>query len=174
MESMGGSITARSSVGAGSRFTVDLAAAEGPLEHARRLTIEPPARAGKGNRSLVYIEDNLSNLKLVEYILGSRPDVTLHAAMQGRIGLDIIREHHPDLVLLDLDLPDVPGLEVLHLLQEDPQTRSIPVVVISADATAGQIERLLAAGAAGYLTKPLDVKEFLHVLDHSLSESESA
>jgi CheY-like chemotaxis protein len=88
--------------------------------------------------------------------------------MQGQIGLDLARERTPDLILVDLHLPDIPGDEVLRRLQADARTRGIPVVVISADATPGQAERLRAAGAYAYLTKPFDVERFLEVLDTSL------
>jgi CheY-like chemotaxis protein len=89
--------------------------------------------------------------------------------MQGRLGLDLAREHRPDLILLDLHLPDMTGAEVLDLLGEDPATSDIPVVIISADATPGQIQRLLSAGALEYLTKPLDVRRFLDVVDTTLN-----
>jgi CheY-like chemotaxis protein len=85
--------------------------------------------------------------------------------MQGSIGLDLARQHAPDLILLDLNLPDLPGREVLARLQGSAVTRDIPVIVLSADATVSQIERLRSAGARAYLTKPLDVGEFLHTLD---------
>ncbi|MGQ0549629.1 MAG: response regulator [Armatimonadota bacterium] len=122
---------------------------------------------------VLYIEDNLSNLALVRRILVRRPEVRLIEAMQGRAGLDLIRERHPDLILLDLHLPDVHGSEVLRLVKEDPNTRGIPVVVISADATKSQIEQLIAAGARDYLTKPLDVKKLLLLLDETLKDREA-
>ena len=116
---------------------------------------------------VLYIEDNPSNLRLV------RADPRAPArdrlpAMQGRLGLELARQHRPDLVLLDLHLPDMPGDEVLAALQADPRTRRIPVVILSADATHGRIERLLAAGARAYLTKPIDVARLLATLDSFL------
>ena len=98
----------------------------------------------------------------------------LFTATQGRQGLDLAREHHPHLILLDLHLPDVPGNEVLRRLRGDPETREIPVVVISTDATPGQIRRLLAAGAQAYLTKPLNVKKLLALLERSSAGANSA
>ncbi len=115
--------------------------------------------------TILYIEDNRSNLELVQRVLARRPEVTLLVATQGRPGLEIARTQGPDLILLDMHLPDMTGEEVLRHLRETPQTREVPVVVISADAIPAQIERLLAAGAHAYLTKPLDVKQFLSVLD---------
>jgi CheY-like chemotaxis protein len=90
-------------------------------------------------------------------------------AMQGRVGLELARQHSPDLVLLDLHLPDMPGWQVLAQLKADQLTRDIPVVVISADATSPQIKRLLSAGARAYLTKPLDIAEFFRVIEDALT-----
>jgi len=88
--------------------------------------------------------------------------------MQGSLGLDLARKHRPDLILLDLHLPDLRGHEVLARLRKDELTRDIPVVVISADATTRQIQRLLAAGARNYLTKPLDIGQFFRVIDETM------
>jgi len=118
--------------------------------------------------TILYIEDNLSNLELVRRVLNRRPGIRLIDAMQGRLGVDLAREHHPDLILLDLHLPDISGTEVLRQVREDPRTNGIPVIVISADATPGQIERLLTDGALAYLTKPLEVKKLLTLLDQTL------
>ena len=92
-------------------------------------------------------------------------------AMQGGLGLDLAREHRPDVILLDVNLPDIPGQEVLAQLRADPRTSDIPILVITADATATQMQRMLASGARAYLTKPLDVKRFLSVLDDGLSQA---
>jgi len=89
--------------------------------------------------------------------------------MQGSLGLDLARQHRPDLVLLDLGLPDLPGEEVLRLLREDPRTQDIPVVVVSADATPTRTRKLMAAGAMTYLTKPIDVRRFLALMDETLT-----
>jgi CheY-like chemotaxis protein len=118
-------------------------------------------------RTIVYIEDNLSNLKLVERLLDRLPNVRLIPAMQGNLGIELVRQHHPDLILLDLHLPDLHGREVLEQLKHDPTTATIPVIVLSADATPTQLERLLAAGAAGYLTKPIDVQSLLNTVRSS-------
>jgi CheY-like chemotaxis protein len=94
--------------------------------------------------------------------------VRLLTAMQGSLGLELAREHRPDLILLDMHLPDLMGDEVLRRLQAEPRTRAIPVVVLSADAVPAHIARTRAAGAAAYLTKPLDVKQFLATLEEIL------
>ena len=88
--------------------------------------------------------------------------------MQGRLGLDLARQHRPDLILLDVHLPDISGEQVLRELRADPELGRTPVVVLSADATPGQVQRLLAAGARAYLTKPLDVRRLLTILDETL------
>ena len=172
VEAMGGVLTAESTVGKGSAFTVELPLTEPPVQRLDRETREAELHAEgeaqaatKGRRSVVYVEDNLSNLHLVERILERRPDVRLVPALQGRIGLDLATQHQPDLVLLDLHLPDMSGEDVLRQLKGHPNTASIPVVAMSADATAGRVSRLLEAGAVDYLTKPIDVTRFLAVID---------
>jgi CheY-like chemotaxis protein len=101
--------------------------------------------------------------------LAQRPAVRLIPAMQGRLGLELARQHRPVLVLLDLNLADISGEEVLHMLRDDPATARIPVAIISADAMPRQTQRLLAAGATAYLTKPIDVRQLLDLVDSSLA-----
>ncbi len=171
-ELMAGQIGVESRLGEGSTFWVQLPQAESPIDELQRAEqgLEVPAEWGGSPRKVLYIEDNLSNLKLIERVLTLRPAVDLLPTMQGRLGLELAREHHPDLILLDLHLPDMGGREVLDRLRLDPETAGIPVVIISADATPGQVKRLLAAGATDYLTKPLDVSQFLRVLDDNLTQ----
>jgi CheY-like chemotaxis protein len=174
VEAMGGSIAVQSALGQGSTFTIELAAAQAPY-HAAALPSSadaPPATGselGLDHRRILYIEDNLSNLTLVERILDQQADVELLPAMQGTLGLALAHEHQPDLIILDLHLQDLPGVEVLRRLKAHDDTRDIPVIVLSADASERQIEGLRQAGASDYLTKPLDVRRFLEVLAANLA-----
>ncbi|HEV2805655.1 MAG TPA: ATP-binding protein [Chthoniobacterales bacterium] len=169
MQAMGGNIGVESVVGKGSAFWIELPAVDSPLSALpkRRNAAKDDAVAAGGGK-ILYIEDNLSNLTLVEQMLAEQPHIELLTAMQGGLGLDLARKHLPDLILLDLHLPDLRGHEVLARLRQDAVTRAIPVVVISADATARQIQRLMTAGAQNYLTKPLDVREFYRVIDETM------
>jgi CheY-like chemotaxis protein len=172
MQAMHGSIGADSNVGQGSSFWIELACTHSPLDHmtsAKRVTDLPPGETEGRKRTILYVEDNLSNLTLIEQMLGDHPHIELITAMQGKLGIELARRHSPDMILLDLHLPDLPGWEVLSCLQRTESTRDIPVVIISADATSRQIKRLMADGAAAYLTKPLDMTEFFGVIEQTTS-----
>jgi len=172
VDAMGGTLYVRSQPGVGSTFCVELLVVAAPVAAVAGRPAPPgPAAVGDAHASpgtILYIEDNLSNLRLIESILSQRPGVCLLSAMQGRVGLDLARTHHPDLILLDRHLPDISGDQVFGQLREDPRTRDIPVVVLSADAIASELRRLLEAGVRAYLTKPLDVRQLLEIIDESL------
>jgi len=167
-QAMGGDIGVESVVGQGCVFWLDLPAASLPLDVLSVPEDEMPLSGMNGAAraaTVLYIEDNLPNVELVQHILGFRPGVTLLTAPRAEVGLRLAGRYLPDLILLDLNLPDLQGDEALARLRTDPRTAAIPVVMVSADATETQIQRLLAAGARDYLTKPLDVKRFLALLD---------
>ena len=177
IESQDGQIGVESRLGEGSTFWIDLPFAEpspvgGAL--ARGSVVAPGETAASPVATVLYVEDNVSNLTLVESIFKRYPHVRLIAAMQGVLGLEMASQHRPDLILMDLQLPDINGDEVLRRLQANPETRQIPVVMLSADATLPQVERLLAVGARAYLTKPLDVRKFLSVTEEVLGLANQA
>ena len=171
VEAMGGRIGFESAAGRGSTFWVELAETASPDQ---RSGLAPGRRAASGNAGsrpgvVLYIEDNASNLRLVERVLAEHTTMRLIPAMQGRLGLALAREHRPDLILVDLHLPDLPGEAVLREVLDDPILKATPVIVLSADATPGQVKRLLAAGARAYLTKPLDVRLLIEEIDGALA-----
>ncbi len=174
LEAMGGTIEVASESGTGTAVTIELAGAQRPTgAHEPGTHDREPAELGdraSKRQVVLYIEDNLSNLTLVERILQRYPAVELLPAMQATIGLELARQHHPDLIVLDLHLPDMPGTDVLKRLKADPSTREIPVIVLTADASKSQSERVRALGAAAYLTKPLDVPRFLEIIADNLAE----
>jgi signal transduction histidine kinase/CheY-like chemotaxis protein len=174
-ELMGGTIGVESVEGQGSTFWVEFREAEAPAERAAAAEAEPMIPGGRVARrgTILYIEDNLSNLRLIEKVVARRPGVRLIPAMQGRLGLDLARDHRPGLILLDLHLPDLPGEQVLQQLRAEADLRDTPVVVLSADATPGQIKRLLSSGARAYLTKPIDIHQLLALMDTALAPAES-
>jgi signal transduction histidine kinase/response regulator RpfG family c-di-GMP phosphodiesterase len=176
VEAMGGTIGVESAVGVGSRFHFELALAE----HAVEAGVDRDLHAGLGALSqtascegtILYIEDNLSNISLVEQILSRYPGVQLLKARGGNAGLELAHKHMPDWILLDLHLPDIGGEEVLRSLRQDRRTQEIPVTILSADATPNQVNRLKAAGAREYLTKPLDVIQVIALLEATLRRQE--
>jgi PAS domain S-box-containing protein len=173
VEAMEGKIGVESTVDKGSTFWVELSLAESQDQELQSMNKDEQSEARIAstikNHTVVYIEDNLSNLSLVEEIVTLRPEISLITALQGSIGLDLIREHQPDLILLDLNLPDISGEEVLRRLKDDPRACKIPVVIISADATPDQIKKFLDIGVHAYMTKPLDLKKFFNTLDEILN-----
>ncbi len=172
IEAMSGTIEVESTSGEGTNVTIELAEANrptaGPLVAAyARAAVTLGADAAK--QVILYIEDNLSNLTLVEQIFEPHPNVELISAMQGSMGIDLARRHHPALIVLDLHLPDMPGTEVLKRLKADPITSRIPVAVLTADAARDQAGKSRTLGAACYMTKPLDVTHFLQVVSELLA-----
>ncbi len=165
-EAMEGSLGFESEIGTGTTFWIDLPSAIAPIDHLAADETLPTLEISESeSRTFLYIEDNLSNLTLVEHLMKTHPQFKLISAMKGELGLQLAKRHRPDLILLDVHLPDMDGAEVLKRLRADEATREIPVVVLSADATQRQIDRLTSAGAIEYLTKPIDVTRFFAVIE---------
>ena len=173
VEAMGGMIGVETTVGLGTTFWIQLPLTESPLEREELQPDLIPTEnfASATKRKVLYIEDNLSNLKLIERVLSRRPAIKLLSAQEGGAGLNLAHQHHPDVILLDLNLPDMSGRDVLERLQTDPRSAAIPVIAISADATRSQMAELTKAGAREYLTKPLDINKFVDILDRTLEET---
>jgi PAS domain S-box-containing protein len=178
VEAMGGTLTVESGSG-GSTFTVDLPRAEksGDARDAAEAAAAPRADARNGHgppRRILYIEDNELNVALMERLVERRPDLELHAASRGDAGVELARRLSPDVVVVDLHLPDMTGDAVVAELQAAPETSDVPVIVVSADATQDHAKRLIAAGATAFMTKPLDLGRFQAELDRALARTSPA
>ncbi|MEI6139049.1 MAG: PAS domain S-box protein [Mariniphaga sp.] len=171
IEVMDGKVGVESIVGRGSTFWIEL-----PItNHSKQDILQtngsptPGLQETKHGTTILYIEDNPSNIELVEAIMEQhRPEISLVTSMHGKQTLPLAKEYRPDLIMLDLNLPDVPGIDVLEQLLADDHTKAIPVIIISADAMPFQIEKLIKAGATDYLTKPLDIVQFLKTIEQYL------
>lgn len=172
VEAMGGRITVESTPGQGSTFSVELPWAPNPVVQADTNLGAADQEEGivplDGPRCVLYVEDNLSNLNLIKCLVARMQRVELVSCVEGGQALGLALRHRPRLILLDLHLPDMNGEEVLTQLQGNASTKDIPVVILSADATPKKVESLIARGILDYLTKPLDVKKFLRILDEVL------
>ncbi len=173
VELMEGTIGVESTAGQGSAFWFELATAAAPQFAAEAGVVDAPApvpaASGERVRLLLYVEDNPANLKLVEQLVARRPELKLISAGTGTLGLALARAQQPEVVLMDINLPDISGLEAMTELRKDPRTAHIPVVAISANAMPHDIQRGLEAGFFRYLTKPIKVSEFTETLDTALA-----
>jgi PAS domain S-box-containing protein len=167
IEAMGGEIGLESEVGRGTTVWIELPVVTAPEAQPAAPDLAPSVRpaGARGAGTVLYIEDNPSNIKLVEAILVARPEIELLVATQGQIGLELAHEHRPSLILLDLNLPDMPGEEVLRRIRSDEHISHSAVVMLSADASPSQVVRLRDAGCDEYLTKPFEIEHFLAVID---------
>jgi PAS domain S-box-containing protein len=174
VELMGGTIDASSTVGKGSVFSIELSltterqAAAG-ADSAKDAA--PPVLGDVRLRTLLYVEDNPANLMLVEDLIARRPDVRLLSARDGNRGVEIARTSRPDVILMDINLPGISGVEALRILALDPATAHIPVIALSANAGPRDIAKGLEAGFFRYLTKPIKIPEFMETLEVALKRA---
>ena len=172
IEWMGGSIGVESTVGKGSVFWIEMNLTAEPkttADAADPMASAPlPIHSDAQLRTVLYVEDNPANLMLVEDLIARRPDIRLLTARNGISGVAIAREALPDVVLMDINLPGISGIEALRILTDDPTTAHIPVIALSANAMPRDIEKGLEAGFFRYLTKPIKVNEFMNTLDLAL------
>lgn len=177
IEGMGGRIGVESRAGAGSTFWFELPGAKLAAAQpatAQSLEESPRRQWALPEGTVLYVEDNPANLKLVRQTLARHPQVTLLEAYNGSLGLDLAQVHLPDVILLDINMPGMNGLEVLARLKADPATRDIPVLALSAAAMEKDVQRGRGAGFEEYLTKPIDINSLLETLGRWLGKKESA
>ncbi|MEI6276619.1 MAG: CHASE domain-containing protein [Prolixibacteraceae bacterium] len=168
MDAMGAKFGVDSRLDEGSTFWIELPRIESQQKRLEELSnnngIEYNCAQKTG--TILYIEDKLSNIELVEEILGNhRPGIRIIKSMLGKQAVNLAMDYAPNLILLDLDLPDIHGSIVFENLQNEIKTKDMPVVVVSADAMTQQIDKMLKAGVKGYITKPIDIVEFIKTVD---------
>jgi PAS domain S-box-containing protein len=172
VEMMGGLIGVESAVGLGSVFWFELNSSAEPqlgTDAAQHAAIaHASVQHGGPQRTLLYVEDNPANLKLIEQLIARRPDIHMLSAREGNLGIQLARANRPDVILMDINLPGISGIEALKILREDPATAHIPVIALSANAMPRDVEKGLQAGFFRYLTKPIKVNEFMDTLEVAL------
>jgi len=179
VELMGGTIGVESVVGVGSVFWVELSLTRAPqvaaFLHAEPAAPVPPqTHDGTPLRTVLYVEDNPANLELVEQLIARRPDLRLLGATDGDLGIEFARSYQPAVILMDINLPGISGIEAMSILRADPLTAHIPIIALSANAVRRDIAKALQAGFLSYLTKPIKVNQFMEALDVALNLSQTA
>jgi CheY-like chemotaxis protein len=175
-ELMGGTIGVQSIFGVGSEFWVEFKSAQTPAIALRQEQLACKAQPLQGGQNqprctVLYVEDNPANVDLVEQILERRENFLLYSASDGQQGIALARQHRPHVILMDINLPGMSGLEALQVLSQDAATRHIPVIAVSANAMPLDVVKGLSAGFFRYLTKPFQIDRFLEVLDLALAQS---
>jgi CheY-like chemotaxis protein len=168
---MGGSIGVESTLGEGSTFLIELIRDVMPQRALEPTMPAKPASQAHKNaplRTLLYVEDNPANLMLVEQIIEGVPHISMLSARDATLGIALARAHLPEVILMDINLPGLSGIQALKILREDPATAHIPVLAISANAMPRDIEQGLEAGFFCYLTKPIKINEFMQALNMAL------
>lgn len=171
VELMGGAIGVESTVGVGSEFWIELirdVSAHSAHEKTGVLALGRPFPADASLRTLLYVEDNPANLLLVEHLVSDYPNIRLLQAVNGKLGIELARAHQPDMILMDINLPGISGMEALKILREDPGTAHIPIAALSANAMFRDIEKGIKAGFFRYLAKPIKLEELRNTLDEAL------
>ncbi len=175
VELMGGAIGVESTVGVGSEFWIELIRDDTPqldAGHTMPAQLEVQTQGDPKLRTLLYVEDNPANLMLVEQIIEGHPHVRMLGACDGNLGIALARAHLPEVILMDINLPGISGIQALKILSKDPATAHIPVIALSANAMHRDIEKGLEAGFFRYLAKPIKINEFMNALDDALKFSE--
>ena len=168
---MEGTIGVESKLGEGSEFWIELIRVDMPHladELAQPEKLSPKNLEDSRQRILLYVEDNPANLLLVEQIIEGMPNLNMLSARDGNHGVALARAHHPDVILMDINLPGINGIEAMNILRKDQTTKHIPIIALSANAMLRDIEKGLEAGFFRYLTKPIKINEFMNALDKAL------
>jgi signal transduction histidine kinase/CheY-like chemotaxis protein len=172
VELMGGTIGVESTVGAGSEFWVELRLSDAPALDRTESGSNPaaplPGNPDDAPYSVLYVEDNPANLDLVEQIIARRADVNFFSAPEAGAGIAFARAYLPDVILMDINLPGISGMDAMQILRADPRTAHIPILALSANAVPRDITHALEAGFIDYITKPIKVRAFLEALDAAL------
>jgi len=176
-ELMGGVMGVESTVGVGSVFWCELISTSAPHPRAAQhgeaeALVHPQAPTDARLRTLLYVEDNPANMMLVEQLIAECPDIRLLTAVNGTLGIELARATQPTVILMDINLPGVSGIKALKILREDPATAHIPVVALSANAMPRDVAKGLEAGFFRYLTKPIQIREFMDTLNVALEFAE--
>ena len=177
IELMGGAIGVSSTFGEGSVFWIEFKLTTAPQfeiqETGHRVPEPRQVSDGTSKRTLLYVEDNPANLELIEQLIARRTDLRMLSAADGNLGIEFARAHQPDVILMDINLPGISGIEAMKILRADPLTAHIPIIAVSANALPRDIKMCLALGFFDYLTKPIMLNEFVRTLDLALKTSES-